>query len=144
MADGSEFTPELKPHVSILPQVSPEVIAAVRDEDQHPVKAQWDHLTDEQTVLTRGLLVLANSPEVANMDPRQAVLIGGLFSYENLYEAAVRQRAEAMEEFEAAELVEEPPREPKIRPFRAIKLGAALMVMSWRQRIRKDIETIDY
>ncbi len=146
MADSIEYTPETKPHISILPEVNSDVIVAIGDNNTHPVAEHWSHLANQQPALLRKLLAKANTASNIKLDPRQAFLMGAAYTHEALHEQAIRDTAKGLEDFQTARDLTEPEETPvpeaSISPLRAIRLGAALIVLSWRQRIRGDIERL--
>jgi hypothetical protein len=135
MTDGFEPTPDLIPHISLLPEVSSGVLNDIRDDDKHPAKEHWTHLTEEQTILARQLIIKANSRAIVRMNSAEAFLAGAMYTHEALHEQAARNLVKDLE------VPPSPTKEVKIKPSRTLKFGAALMIFSRRQKYRHDIES---
>jgi len=138
VAERFDNAPELRQRVGLLPEVSDEVLDALGDELEHPVREHWEHLANEQPRLLRRLLVKANAAPTISIDPRQAFLMGAMYAHEAVHEQTARNLAEVLSLQNSLAIKEEPTesevRPKRFRPFRLTRLGAALMVLSWRQK----------
>lgn len=133
---------ELKPHISILPEVNSGVLEDLRDESSHPVREHWEHLANEQPVLLRHLLVKANSHYTETLSPQDAFWAGALLTHESLHEQSVRDRATVIEEYFDSSTEIETKKQYKTRRFRALRIGAILLLHTKRHKTETEIDEL--